>query len=475
LDKYKKLISNTLIFAIGTFSSKLLVFLLMPLYTRVLTDAQYGVVDLLMQTGNLLLPLVSLGINNAIIRFGLDKECDDRDVFTGGLTTLASGYVIFLIAYPLLRWALSFAGSAEITNNIGLIYLFVLLSTTRSLFASFVRSQERTRLFALDGVLSTAYTIGFNILFLVVFKWGITGYMMAVVCADALSSIFLFITGKLHRFINFKRLRWSNLSPMLRYCIPMIPTTVFWWITNVSDRFIVTAMLGEGANGLYAASYKIPTVLTLVSGIFIDAWQMSAISEARSQERAKFFTNVFKSYQALIFFAASGLILFAKFITYFMVSPAFYPSWQYVPFLIMATGFSCMVSFSGSVYMVEKKSVLILLTTLVGAAINVVLNFLLIPRYGVNGAAFATFVSYAVVFALRAGNTRRYIPVNWGVARLAINTAILMAQSLVLILEPLWWIPAEIILCAGLVAYNFKGLLETAQRILGKFLKKKSV
>ena len=76
MDKYKKLVSNTVIFAIGTFSSKLLVFLLMPLYTRVLTESDYGVVDLLMQTGNLLLPLVSLGINNAIIRFGLDKSSD---------------------------------------------------------------------------------------------------------------------------------------------------------------------------------------------------------------------------------------------------------------------------------------------------------------------------------------------------------------------------------------------------------------
>lgn len=147
MDKYKKLVSNTVIFAIGTFSSKLLVFLLMPLYTRVLTESDYGVVDLLMQTGNLLLPLVSLGINNAIIRFGLDKSSDSREVFTGGLATLASGYAVFLVAYPLLRWALSLAGSAAITDNIGLIYLFVLLSTTRSLFASFVRSQERVRAF----------------------------------------------------------------------------------------------------------------------------------------------------------------------------------------------------------------------------------------------------------------------------------------------------------------------------------------
>ena len=468
MDKYKKLVSNTVIFAIGTFSSKLLVFLLMPLYTRVLSESDYGVVDLLMQTGNLLLPLVSLGINNAIIRFGLDKSSDSREVFTGGLVTLASGYGIFLVAYPLLRWALSLSGSASIMEHIGLIYLFVLLSTTRSLFASFVRSQERVRLFAIDGVLSTAYTIIFNVLFLVVFKWGVTGYMLAVVCADALSSLFLFFTARLYRFIRPDKLRWGQLSPMLRYCIPMIPTTVFWWITNVSDRFIVTSMLGEAANGLYAASYKIPTVITLVSGIFIDAWQMSAISESRSRSRARFFTRVFSSYQSLIFIAASGLILFTKFITYIMVSSQFYPSWQYVPFLIMATSFSCLVSFSGSIYMVEKKSVLLLITTLAGALINIVLNFSLIPIYGVNGAAFATFVSYAVVFIIRAVNTRAYNPVQWGTPKLILNTAILLVQSLLLIQSPPYWIVYESLLCLGMMILNFKGLWDTAMRLLNR-------
>ncbi len=468
MDKYKKLVSNTVIFAIGTFSSKLLVFLLMPLYTRVLTESDYGVVDLLMQTGNLLLPLVSLGINNAIIRFGLDKSSDSREVFTGGLATLASGYAVFLVAYPLLRWALSLAGSAAITDNIGLIYLFVLLSTTRSLFASFVRSQERVRLFAIDGVLSTAYTIFFNVLFLVVFKWGITGYMLAVVCADALSSLFLFLTARLYRFIRLDKLRWSQLSPMLRYCIPMIPTTVFWWIINVSDRFIVTAMLGESANGLLATSYKIPTMITLVSGIFIDAWQMSAISEGRSRSRARFFSKVFSSYQSLIFVAASGLILFTKFITYIMVSSKFYPSWEYVPFLIMATSFSCLVSFSGSIYMVEKKSVHLLLTTMCGALVNIVLNFTLIPIYGVNGATFATFISYALVFLLRAVNAHKYIPIQWDTPRLLLNTVILLAQSLILIYSPNFWIVYESLLCLGMIALNFKGLWDTAMRLLNR-------
>lgn len=468
MDKYKRLISNTFIFAIGTFSSKLLVFLLMPLYTRVLNNSQYGVVDLLMQTGNLLLPLVSVGINNAIIRFGLDKSSDNKEVFTGGLATLLVGFGLFIVAYPLLKMGLALSGSQLIVDNISLIYIFVIMSTTRSLFSNFVRSQQKVRLFAIDGVLSTGYTIGFNVLFLVIFKWGITGYMLAIVCADGLSSLFLFFTARLYTYIRIPKLRWATLKPMLAYCIPMIPTTIFWWITNVSDRYIVTAMKGEAANGLYAVSYKIPTAIILVSGIFIDAWQMSAISEGQSNTRARFFTKVFASYQSLIFVAGSALILLTKIVTRVLVSDSFYASWQYVPFLIMATSFSCLVTFCGSVYMVEKKSMLLLTTTLAGAVINIILNFTLIPLIGVNGAAFATFISYALVFFLRAVNTRHYIPVNWNTPRLTLNTVIMLAQCFILIASPKYWIIYESVLFILMVIINLQGLLSTLNRLLGR-------
>lgn len=101
MDKYKKLISNTVIFAIGTFSSKVLVFLLMPLYTTVLSNEEYGVTDLLVQTGNLLLPLVSLGIVNAVVRFGLDKSVRKTDVFSTGLLTIFCGFGALLAFWPL--------------------------------------------------------------------------------------------------------------------------------------------------------------------------------------------------------------------------------------------------------------------------------------------------------------------------------------------------------------------------------------
>ena len=103
MDKYKKLFSNTLIFAIGTFGSKLLVFFLMPLYTNVLTGAEYGISDLLQQSANLLVPLVTFVITDAVIRFGLDRKVRNSEVLTTGLLTLLAGFVLLILCYPLLK------------------------------------------------------------------------------------------------------------------------------------------------------------------------------------------------------------------------------------------------------------------------------------------------------------------------------------------------------------------------------------
>ncbi|MBC8535717.1 oligosaccharide flippase family protein [Feifania hominis] len=459
MNKYGRLMKNTVLFAIGTFSSKVLVFLMMPLYTRVLSDADYGKVDLIVQTGNLLLPIVSLGITNAVIRFGLDRSYRKKDVFSTGVITIFTGFALLLLTTPfLLRFP-------YIANNTVLLYAFVLMSLLRSLCSQMVRSMGMVRLYTFDGIMSTATTIFFNILYLVGFKWGITGYVLAIASSDCLSALLLFSLAKLGRFVRFRNINRATSRAMLKYSIPLIPTTMLWWITNVSDRYLVTGMIDSAANGLYAVAYKIPTIVILVSGIFMDAWQMSAVTE-NPLERKQFFSNVFGSFKALIFTAASGLILFAKLGTKILVSEAFYPSWKYIPFLIMSTTYSCLVTFMGSVYMVEKKSVLSLVTSAVGAGTNIVLNLILIPKYGVNGAAFATFVSYLVAFVLRAISARRMIRMEWNVPKLIFDTLVLFAQSIILIKEVPYWLLYEIALTLLMVVTNVKSLLLSAKKIL---------
>ena len=458
MDKYKRLASNTMIFAIGTFSSKLLTFFLTRLYTAVLSKAEYGVTDLIQQSGNLLLPLVTLGIVNAVVRFGLDKGVRKSDVFTTGLLSIIGGAVLLVAVSPLLGGISLFAGYEW------LLCLFVLMSSLRSLCAQFVRADNRIKLFAVDGILSTVTTIAFNVLYLVVLDWGIFGYIFSIVCSDALSVLFLFFTARLGRFIRVKALDRSVTKAMLKYAVPMIPNTVLWWITNVSDRYLVTHFCGEEFNGLYAAAYKIPSLIMLASGIFMDAWQISAVTEEK--ERDSFYSRVMSMYSSLLFLMASGIILCTRVIPHILFDPKYYDAWRYIPLLVIAMVFTCIVNFLGSIYMVEKKSVRSLVTAAVSAAINVVLNLWWIPLYGVNGAAAATLVCYLVVFVIRLVDTRRYIRIHWDWMRLVGCTLIVLAQTVIALLQlPLWWV-WELVLCALTAVLCGKSVLATAMHLL---------
>lgn len=459
LDKYKKLISNTLIFAIGTFSSKVLVFLLVPFYTRVLTTDQLGTGDLIVKTANLIIPLASIGMSNAIIRFGLDRANDKRDVFTGALTAIGSGYLIFLLLYPAL------ARFHLLDGNAYLVYIYVLTACLRSLCSQFVRARQLVRLYAFDGVMATATVILFNVVFLVVFKLGVTGYVLATILSDLLSALFLFTIANLRRYIRFFGCDWSVAASMVRYALPLIPTNIFWWITNASDAFFIAYYLGQGANGLLTVAYKVPTIINLLAGIFSDAWQLSAFTEDR-QGRTRFFSNVFASYQALIFTSASGLILLCKWINRILAYGEYYESWRFIPVLLLATSFSCLVSFLGTIYMLEKKSFATLVTTALGAGINIILNMTLIPNFGVQGGVVATLAGYLVVFTVRIIDTRRIVPLHWHPFKLLLNLALLGVQTYILLTFETGWLLPEIGLCLVVTALNFRLLLQNVQRLL---------
>ena len=174
---YKKLILNTLTFAIGSFGSKILVLILVPLYTAVLSPAEYGTVDLIAQTANILIPIFTLTISEAALRFGLDAKDRERRkrIYTVCLRVLSIGLVLMAAIFPLLS-RLDYLSGQTLT-----LYVYVWTSSLRQLNMTFVRALEKVKLFALDGVICTLTMLLLNILFLLGFKWGMTGYLLAII------------------------------------------------------------------------------------------------------------------------------------------------------------------------------------------------------------------------------------------------------------------------------------------------------
>lgn len=469
--RYKNLLRNTALLAVGTFGSKLLVFFLLPLYTRYLTPEMYSAAELISQMSNLLIPLACLGLSDGIFRFAMDRERDKRVTFSTGFLLLLAATAVFVLLSPLLSVLSYFEG------YIGLIVGYVLAANFHAVCAQYLRAQGKTGIFAFQGLLNTFLNIVFNIVFLIPLRMGVLGFVLSVVVADILTTFFLVVYARLWRDIRISFFSRKTAVQMLVYSIPMIPTTVFWWVTSVSDRYLVQHFCGDGVNGLYSAAYKIPTLLTLLCTVFIEAWQLSAVKDSEKEERTAFFSQVYAGFSGLMFLACSFLMALCEVGTDILFDVKYAQAWVYIPVLLIATVFSALVTYLGSVYFVKKKSVLSFLTAMLGAVVNLALNFALIPTYGAQGAAIATLASYVIVYVVRAMNTHRHLPFAQHPLRILANTVVVALQAVCMIMRPACWIPAQVGAVILVFLMNLKplsGVLFGLWRALAGRLKNRS-
>lgn len=475
MDKYKKLASNTIIFAIGTFSSKLLTLVLTFFYTRVMATGDFGGATLIQNAVNILVPIVTLAVNSAALRFALDKNSNKKQVFTTGVATTLIGFLIFCLFAPVVV-------KININDfNMGqyaiLLYLMLLGSSLRQLCQQFVRGSGHVKLYAIDGVMATATSAGFTFLYLGAFHWGIYGYILAIFTSDMISVAFMFICAKLWKCLDLRHgLKKETAVPMLKYCIPLIPTIVLWWIINVSDQYMVTYFNGVSLSGIYTSAYKIPNFVIIFSSIFIDAWQLSAVDEYDNKGKSEFFTKVFRVYSGALISVGALLIAGSRIITDLYLGKDYYDSWHYVPILVIATTFSCLVNFYASVYMAEKKSMLSMITAASGAVVNIVLNLILIPKFAAYGAAIATAVSFVTVFVLRVINTKKFVNIKIDVKSFLPSVLLMLSGSVVMLSEVGGqWVSFGVTLAisALVVIINFKSVKDIFTLLLGKFIKKR--
>ena len=466
MNKYKKLASNTVILGIGTFGSKLLVFLLMPLYTAWLTTAEFGAAEMITGIANFLIPIACVGISTGIFRFAAERQADQKKVFSSSVALLGLGLGGFLLLSPLL-FLIPYC-----RPYVWLVVLYVLFADLQAVCAQYLRAIDRTALFAGQGILNTALTIVCNVLFLFVFDMGVEGYILAVIVGNLLTTVFIVCRAKLWQVFSFANVDRKLMKHLLLFSLPMIPTTLCWLITDLSDRAMVTYFWGESVNGVYAAAYKIPTIVNLVAGIFLQAWQFSAVNEEEDAEAcSQFYSRVWEAFLSVIMIGSAGLILFSRFLTKLLLNVTFFDAWKFMPTLLCAVALETLVSFLASIYLVRKKSSHSFVTALVGAISNIALNLWLIPIIGALGAAIATLASYALVLVLRLVDAPRIIPFKLCLPRLCISVVMLFGAATIMTVNfvgSIWFV----LLCVvAICAINAPALLKGLRAIVAKRMK----
>lgn len=394
--RYTYLFSNIAAFLCGSLGSKLISFFMVPLYTNVLIPAEYGEIDLILSVAGVLSPFIACGIHEGIMRFSLDKGADQKLVFSIGLRVFLISSALFLMLMPLIRQI------PVISENTYFLYWYCILNELMTILLCYIRGKDNAKLYAFLGFLSALFTASLNILFMVGLKWGLFGYKTSMLLSPILVSLAAVLMGRLLPDFSIRKWEKKVAKEMLQYSFILIPNALLWWCINASDRFFVTYICGAAENGLYAVAYKIPTLLSTAASIFMQAWQMSAIREHEERNGSDFSEAV---YRHLIFFMCAVtlfLMLINRDILSVYVGSEYTGAWRYSPVLMTAFFAGALSTFWGSFYIASKNMKTYLGSAVIGAVINIVLNFILIHSIGTIGAAVATTVSYVSVLALRS-------------------------------------------------------------------------
>lgn len=472
MNKYKNLIFNTMILAVGTFGSKILAMFLTRLYTTYMGADILGTKELIETTANFLIPVFTFAISESVIRYGLDKDFDNKQVFSTAISVQFFGMIILTALSPILSFIPFIQGYTP------LLVVYVIVSALRQTSSLFIRSIGYMKLYALDGILATLTLFLFNIFFISYLDLGLKGFMFSIIASDLCSFIFLFFTTKLWKYFSIKAADRDITKTMMRFSIPMIPTSIMWIITGFSDRIFIKYLpgpegeVGDTAAGLYTAASKIPNLVSMVSTVFFQAWNMSAISEYGSKGIGKFYEKVFTAYQSVMFIASAGIIVLVEPLSKLLLNYSEHPEYalavKYTPVLILSVLMMCFNMFLSSIYTAAEKTRNSFWTSFIVTVLNIVLNVFLIRYYGVHGAVATTFVSYIVCYVIRIIDARRYIYFKVNHIYTAVNIAALLALAVLQVNLGNDKNIYIILLGLFIAAINFTSVLSAVKNILKK-------
>ena len=397
-SKSRNLIEGMLIYAIGNFGSKILVFLIVPLYTYYISTEDMGNYDLVLTTVNLLTPIVTMQISDAAFRWMIRTD-------KGNEVYIRSTIQVLIIN------SLIAAGVIFIINSIHPIlyceFFVGVLITSRALatIQKLLRGLKNQKLFAVSGILYTVIFLALNIIKICCLHQGVESLFQSAIISNLITLVVIFLLEKQLRINYWLKPNTSVIKKLLKFSIPLVPNQLNWWIINSSDRYIIRFFLNASANGIYSISYKFPTMLQVILSLFTTSWQDVAVSDTEKKP-SSFYSDVFKQLYILSFGLLWGLNPITKIFILLFMNSDYHTAARYVSFLYLGTVFQSFASFYGVGYLRDKKTKNASLTSIYGALINAAVNIALIRFIGLQAASVSTFLGFLIMWLIREKQNR---------------------------------------------------------------------
>lgn len=408
MSKGKDLAKNTAIVSIGKICTQLITFLLLPVYTAVLSNEEYGVVDLLNTLTSLLLPIVTLQIEQGIFRYLIDcRENNEKQI------KLITTIIRFMIIQSIACIVIFLCVSPFIHNEYKYFLMAnLLMGIFSSLLLQICRGLGDNATYAIGSFITGAFTVVLNVIFIVAFRWGAYGMLGATAISNFICAVYIFLKRKIYKYIKPKQFDKTILKEIIKYSVPLIPNMISWWIVSASDRTIISAVIGIAQNGIYSAANKFSGVFTTLYSVFNLTWTESASININSEDRDEFFSKILDFVIRFFGCLCLGTIAVMPFVFNILINAKFAEAYYQIPILILGSVFNILVSFVGSIYVAKKLTKEIAKTSIISAVINIFVNIALIKSIGLYAASISTVIAYALMFIYRWIDVKKYVKFN---------------------------------------------------------------
>ena len=408
MNKKRELAKNTIIIFFGRVCTQLISFFLLPLYTSYLITSEYGLVDLIQTYITLLVPIITLELEMSIFRYLIDARSSDKDT----KKLISNNFYLLLISLTIFSFLFIIFTTFITIPFRWLILIDIIVCVLSGNFLQVARGVGKNLDFSISSILTGLTIVASNIILIVFMGMQAEGMIISMALGNFICSLYLFIRLKLYNKIDFKLVDHRLIKDMYKYSLPLIPNGISWWIVNVSDRTIISFILGSAANGVYAISNKFPTIISSLTGVFNLSWSESAALHINSKDRDEFFSDIFNTIMKLFTSLGVGMLACMPFVFPILINKSYNDAYNYIPYLVLGTVFNVAICLYSQVYLAKKLSKQVATTAIMGAIINIVINILFIKRIGLYAAALSTAISYFVMMMYRHFDLKKYVNIK---------------------------------------------------------------
>ncbi len=423
---------NRTILIPGTLGTKILSFLIVPLYTYYIAPSELGDYDILITTVNLLSPLLTMKISDATYRW-IINDPENREI------SISATYQ--LLIRNCLLCSLLLAGINCFVPIWHCGYFIAILVTNRMMecVQKLLRGVKNQKLFAVSGLFYTGLMVTLNLIQICILGQGTEALLQSVLISQTATIILIFVFDR--RVFVYRRGTGKKQlqKEMLRYSIPLVPSALAWWAMSASDRYIIRWILGKEANGIYSVACKFPTILQTMFTMFNNAWMDLALSELQQgKESREYAANTFKKLYQFSFGMTLILIPASKLAMQMILSDSYKTASVYVGFLYLGTVFQGFSSYCSIGYLQGKKTNGAAATSVCGAVINILVNIALVNLIGLYAASISTFAGFFVMWITRLRDTRDTMPVVIEKVPFGAGLFSCIGMALISIWTPVW-------------------------------------